>query len=639
MEDDGFTDLERQLFGWTTKDDDSKNNNSKQTDDAPQKTSNDEDDEEFIRDLLNDLNVPKQHPKIVIDNPSTSTNKRKNEKSENKAKVKKLKQEKSEIVSIDVSAALKRKEGVIISKETSQKLLAERIENAKLRENAPIYLEFRSTLLRAEQYNSEHYKHRMPIFAHNYTNSDKNYYILASYETVWSTMRSTKKQPQKCAFYEQLTPIRPCHAYYDIEIFTEPNKDRSLDELKSQIYLDFFEEIRLLSKKFGYIQDASEIEFLVAEASNEKKFSFHVVQIMKNKRFANLFHVGSFVRSLQIAIQEKYGVDVSKNKFFFRSRDTNHNSVDPKDFSFIADLAVYTDNRNFRMFYCSKTSGYRPLVPVDISDKNRDYRSKIPTDASQFDREIWLKSIIQRISPQELLETEGNIDMIICLDPITKQEPVSTSDTKRYRLDLNKNIVTQHTVTTNNQKNTILNIPSSTTRTNNKSSSATFSKSFFQYGKEQWENHPLFKKIAQQIERVWSGHGFDFGNDKLQVKCIGFHFNKKMAYFSSRSHFCKLKGAYHGDGKSVRGSANHVKFEACLSTFVFFQKCFSTDSTCSDNKQTIGFKYIENFADPLIEEIRRFLANESDIVQSIQANSKDAIRMLSYLETLPEDCF
>ena len=76
------------------------------------------------------------------------------------------------------------------------------------------------------------------------------------------------------------------------------------------------EQVRKYLKRIG--ERGDDAEFMVFEASNKKKISFHIHILIPGRRFKNNLHVGAFMRSLSMELQKEFGVDPKTNPFFIR---------------------------------------------------------------------------------------------------------------------------------------------------------------------------------------------------------------------------------------------------------------------------------------------------------------------------------
>lgn len=478
-----------------------------------------------------------------------------------------------------------------------EQLKQSRLLQAQQRESSALYCRF-DTLREAIEYNGTEHQHRMPIFAHNHPSSNTNYYVVASYDAVWRAMTGARGL-RNAHFYEQLRPIDPCHGFVDVEIYREPNTHRTKNELESEIHIRAMSEMRELARQLHYINQDSDMTFVVSESSNSIKVSLHFHVLIRHARFKNLYHFGSFMRFFVRHVQQKYGTDVRTNPFFFRTADGSH--------EFWADMAVYTLNRNFRMLYNTKTSEYRPLLPVDVSQTNRS-APQLPQSADELDKSLWLCSILQRISAAEI-ELGTGFRLLTCVDPITNEEPTSTSNKTYFRLDHSSN---SSSSTTSNaprphQTNSSFNI--NTTRVAQPRIIDTTNVP------------PVLIALAGSIAQYWSGK-----SGTTSVSCaITLHQWKVefgIATYSSRSKYCALAGRAH--------QSNHVRFQMNVRTMQLSQTCFDAAPTCAGKHYSIVLSDVVS-AD-MLSQLMPFAHNVMQVVAAAGEVRREAIELIALLD-------
>lgn len=138
-------------------------------------------------------------------------------------------------------------------------------------------------------------------------------------------------------FYEIIQEGVPCRLYFDLEYYREFNPD--INDM--QILSDFL-DICILSLKELIAVSLGRSNFMILDSSNDQKFSAHVIVHMPNGEL--------FPNNVEMKLVIKY--------ICRQMLDQNVGLVkggkDDNDIGFICDLAVYSKNRNFRLFMSSK---------------------------------------------------------------------------------------------------------------------------------------------------------------------------------------------------------------------------------------------------------------------------------------------
>ena len=160
--------------------------------------------------------------------------------------------------------------------------------------------------------------------------------------------------------YEVICEHKPCKLYFDLEFKRCLNPDKNGSEMVAT-FIDLICE----ASKFKHSQEQSRQDIMYLDSTTREKFSCHLV--FTKTVFENNDHAGSFVKSfcaeLKAAISSVEDVPlencelrmfnkswpVGKLKDLFVRTDCDN---DRKDI--FVDLAVYSKNRNFRMFKSTK---------------------------------------------------------------------------------------------------------------------------------------------------------------------------------------------------------------------------------------------------------------------------------------------
>uniref|UniRef100_A0A914W3G3 DNA-directed primase/polymerase protein n=1 Tax=Plectus sambesii TaxID=2011161 RepID=A0A914W3G3_9BILA len=174
------------------------------------------------------------------------------------------------------------------------------------------------------------------------TNADpggKRSYMVCRSERFWHDYELCK-QPH---FYELILEGWPSRLYFDLEFYRDANVeldgDRCLAEFISCV-------CHQLHKCYGLVVTRN--AFLDLDSSTGAKFSRHLIAHLPNNAvFINNVIMGRFVEKLCDYL-------TSKGKALVLNRD---GKAVP-----LCDRAVYTRNRNFRLFLSSKATQQNPLV-------------------------------------------------------------------------------------------------------------------------------------------------------------------------------------------------------------------------------------------------------------------------------------
>ena len=212
----------------------------------------------------------------------------------------------------------------------------------------------------------------LSVFAIEVGSGGQRQFLVSNDEDFWSMYQSKKVKN----FYEVIPLFRKSKLYFDLEFSKtlNPHKD---SEFMVRRLIGLVKE-KLRSEYEFKIEDH---ECLCLESSNESKFSVHL--IFYSVLFASNLECGAFVKRVlnQMTEENKACFQVSS----FRAKDS---SIDHKSF---VDVAVYSKNRNLRLYLSSKKAQFRPLLlsPMDVSSTTINNSS---TDS--FEKEVFKRSLI-----------------------------------------------------------------------------------------------------------------------------------------------------------------------------------------------------------------------------------------------------
>lgn len=203
---------------------------------------------------------------------------------------------------------------------------------------------------------------------------------------------------QRCS-YEVIPQDSPCKLYFDLEFSKVYNPKSDAEKMVST----------LLAASFWAFEDCFKVkvrasDVLTLDASTATKFSQHLIYQSSDYAFQDNSHVGNFVKYLMTQLKEGNvpTLDVNDQKSLFVNNDKG------ESISF-CDLAVYTKNRNFRLFLACK---FEKKIPLLIAKQNRH----LPKDYEKHDwpsdeAAIFSSSLITYYKPTDNLKqilTFGN---------------------------------------------------------------------------------------------------------------------------------------------------------------------------------------------------------------------------------------
>lgn len=259
----------------------------------------------------------------------------------------------------------------------------------------------------------KHHGLQLPIFGYDVApgagaaTTGAKKFVAASYDAFYA--HYAQLPPQQRFYYELLQEGLPCHLHVDAEFKRKFNPQAKSD---AEIHGLFCSEITEMLRGEG------EVRVLSLDASNERKFSRHYIIKVVGRCFANNYHCGAFMRRFCNRMIEKYGAPKENNPFFFLDEQkVRMEEATTERVMFFCDLAVYTRNRQFRIYGSTKRAGeYRPLLLMG-EEKTEELR-----------REKFEDLLIQRVTLEEVRRA------IMTREP-DGTAPKSTSNLHSFRLD------------------------------------------------------------------------------------------------------------------------------------------------------------------------------------------------------------
>lgn len=221
------------------------------------------------------------------------------------------------------------------------------------------------------------------VFSYEHKESDagKRAYIVAHPLDLWNVLRMRK--PSERCMYEVIAEDAPCKLYFDLEFERNLNPERD-----GVAMVEHFIDVVCREWEDLFGEHCSRDDVLWLDSSTSKKFSCHLI-FQRMCMFANNREAGAFVR---LVCQKMRGSAAAAPKSALAaSRASRTNPLvlnkSGKEVLF-CDEAVYTRNRNFRLFQCTKLKKNTPLV---LSENDCYVRSlRRPPD----DKDIFLDSLI-----------------------------------------------------------------------------------------------------------------------------------------------------------------------------------------------------------------------------------------------------
>uniref|UniRef100_A0A0K0G217 DNA-directed primase/polymerase protein n=1 Tax=Strongyloides venezuelensis TaxID=75913 RepID=A0A0K0G217_STRVS len=205
-------------------------------------------------------------------------------------------------------------------------------------------------------------------------------------------------------FYEIIPIDTPCRLYFDLEYSKEQNPDVDSRELFDKFCLT----VKDLLKSEYNIEVDIEKSFLILESSTQTKFSLHVIIHLPDQQlFSSNVEMKKFTDFLYITMLEKDIALVYNGKV---------NNIGEKIKVPIFDPAVYTKNRNFRLYLSCKLG---KNIYLKLSDWCKFYQCK--NVSKPVDVQIFFDSLcVPRFYDKCKILPEYNVDVEIVKEKIPK---------------------------------------------------------------------------------------------------------------------------------------------------------------------------------------------------------------------------
>uniref|UniRef100_A0A915BXT0 DNA-directed primase/polymerase protein n=1 Tax=Parascaris univalens TaxID=6257 RepID=A0A915BXT0_PARUN len=208
---------------------------------------------------------------------------------------------------------------------------------------------------------------RVFSFEHSLSNSGQRRYLVSTVERFW---RWYEKR-EDASFYELIANGCPSRLYFDVEFYRESNNDA----VESELIAAFNHCVRETLNEVFHIDIDPDKAMLVLDASTKTKFSEHIIVHLPGRYLfpSNVSMKKSFIDILEARMRDS-------GRAIVWNRDATKKIT-------LCDTAVYTRNRNFRLYLSSKMGKNNPLV---LSKRCRFYKesSKISN------KQIFLDSLV-----------------------------------------------------------------------------------------------------------------------------------------------------------------------------------------------------------------------------------------------------
>jgi hypothetical protein len=411
----------------------------------------------------------------------------------------------------------------------------------------------------------------LPIFAQEKkfsTTPGANEYIACGYDMFWGHYEKMTARNRR--HYEIMLMNLPTHLHVDFEFYHEPNPEAE----SSKVLADFNDRVLRLLLDLGYVKDSKEVRIIDLSSNKPSKCSHHLLYKIRDgtAMFKNNFHCGAFMRRLAA----RAAIDKA---LYFRPEKA---SKDAEKTAFVADMAIYTMHRVFRVLGSSKFSG--PVRPLELSD-------------GAFSKKVFFDTLAQK-TPED-----RNVEILICLEE-NGCEPVSGGNRGVRTSGISTNILPMRTVP----------------------SDAVFDT----------RAPPCARAIVEAVRKIWDPEQrFDFKwyNPRTRTMRI-----------SSTSRRCRAKEKYT-DGKELYHSQNHIYCDVNLRSKTFYQACYSEKNSeyhpCRCETEEGHFITIPSEDIPLPrilhDDIEKFLEGDKEKGELKKEFVKDYIGYIgSYGMKIPE---
>ena len=427
----------------------------------------------------------------------------------------------------------------------------------------------------------------LPIFCYDKIGKEvgPKKYVVASYISFYN--KFVMMPDSERVYYEVLVENVPCYFYMDLEFSLLLNKEMNREKAK-ELNNELSKEIENLAKESNYIKEDNnnlQIKTIVLDSCTEKKISFHIITKIGNTAFQNNYHAGAFMRKIEQNLLKKYGINLSKNPFYFK---------DKKDHSFYVDQGVYSKDRVFRTLYSSKIKSPAFLKREDA----------LEIGLKDLKPELFFECFIQRIDFNAVIIKcidEGHTDALktgVGLKERLNRFENKNSGTMKMNFDnllLKNNITTTTTTTTasighlnEKERNNLVRLDEYFAHVDDKEDSnieeneiiqdhtnldeEAIINTTFKEKNEEKKRRLYLKNLIDDITIFISTHYKNAGN--LSPK--NYDSSEFTITIASDSKECQFVGRQHTN--------NHIYFKVNLLYKSFHQKCHSVSNNCLEKR-------------------------------------------------------
>eukprot|EP01118_Nematostelium_gracile_P007315 TRINITY_DN2374_c0_g1_i1.p1 TRINITY_DN2374_c0_g1~~TRINITY_DN2374_c0_g1_i1.p1 ORF type:complete len:436 (-),score=94.88 TRINITY_DN2374_c0_g1_i1:207-1514(-) len=178
-------------------------------------------------------------------------------------------------------------------------------------------------------------------------------YVVTTYKQFWTKYGADLHKESGKHFYEIIVENKPSKIYFDVEFEYGLNPG-----LVGENVIDILKKLmcEMISSVFKIELDVT--DFLDLDSSTPKKFSRHLIINHNLCWFKDNIQVGLFIKWVVAQLQTMRTDPDIDSLFVKNAKDKT---------VFVADMAVYTKNRNFRIYGSSKIGKGIPLI---VAEKN-----------------------------------------------------------------------------------------------------------------------------------------------------------------------------------------------------------------------------------------------------------------------------
>ena len=207
---------------------------------------------------------------------------------------------------------------------------------------------------------------------------------MVTHPTHMWTIHAGTPQQERCT-YEVIPEGNACKLYFDLEYNKQSNPTSDGEKMVETLFKASFWALELL-----FQVHVTHSQVLILDASTDTKFSQHL--IYQGFAFKDNIQAGHFVRHLVEQLKANRVPSLTEEdqqSLFVKNQE---------DLTSFCDLAVYTKNRNFRLFLSSKFGKNVPLLTA----LSNSHKPLTDADWPCTDSSTFASSLISYFRPSEL---------------------------------------------------------------------------------------------------------------------------------------------------------------------------------------------------------------------------------------------